>query len=132
MQARVNLACAAQSGARLDGLAATLTKPLRCLWVSQHSRIWLNQVTEARALPFTPIILASASDPAAAQAHRSLREPALPLLLWVLAANGVLVQRRAGGLYQHLSKPRILHLHARWISWPIVQAAWFGHPICGG
>ena len=74
MQSQVILACAAQSGARLDGLAATLIKPLRCLWVSQHSRIWLNQVTEARELPFTPIILASASDPSAAQTHRSLRE----------------------------------------------------------
>ena len=70
-------ACGAvQSGAQLEGLAATLAKPLRCLWVSQQSRIWLNQVADLRDLPFTPLVLVSASDPAASHAHHTLGEPA--------------------------------------------------------
>lgn len=56
-----------QMGMDLSELAARLTKPLRCLWVSQQSRIWLNQVATPEELDFTPLVLVSASDPAAAR-----------------------------------------------------------------
>ncbi|KAK9906569.1 hypothetical protein WJX75_004349 [Coccomyxa subellipsoidea] len=56
-----------QVGADVAGLAAALTKPLRPLWVSQRSQIWLNEVTHPADLPFTPIILVSASLPNARQ-----------------------------------------------------------------
>lgn len=56
-----------QVGADVVGLAAALTKPLRPLWLSQRSQIWLNEVTHPADLPFTPIILISASLPNARQ-----------------------------------------------------------------
>lgn len=51
----------------MAALAAALTKPLRPLWVSQRSLIWLNEVTHPVDLPFTPIFLVSASLPNARQ-----------------------------------------------------------------
>ena len=44
-------------------LAARLRKPLRPLWISQASTIWTNQVAAPDELPFTPVILVSASAP---------------------------------------------------------------------
>jgi hypothetical protein len=42
---------------------AVLHKPLRPLWVSQASQIWTNQVAHPSDLPFTPLLLVSASQP---------------------------------------------------------------------
>ena len=53
----------AQVLADIGGLAAVLRKPLRPLWVSQASRIWLDAVPAASELPFTPLFLISASLP---------------------------------------------------------------------
>lgn len=43
--------------------AAVLHKPLQPLWVSQASQIWTNQVAHPSDLPFTPLLLVSASQP---------------------------------------------------------------------
>ncbi|BDA46503.1 Uncharacterized protein C3F10.06c at N-terminal half [Coccomyxa sp. Obi] len=56
-----------QVGADVAGLAAVLKKPLRPLWLSQRSHIWLNEVAHPADLPFTPLILISASLPDARQ-----------------------------------------------------------------
>lgn len=49
------------SGADIASLAACLKKPLRPLWISQRSVIWLNEVPDHDSWDFTPIILVSAS-----------------------------------------------------------------------
>ncbi|KAH8933856.1 hypothetical protein BDL97_18G051900 [Sphagnum fallax] len=50
------------SGADLSTLAKVLKKPLRPLWVSQKTVIWLNEVPDVSSWNFTPIILVSASE----------------------------------------------------------------------
>lgn len=48
-------------GADIDSLASKIVKPLRPLWISQKSVIWLNEVPDYNSWNFTPIILVSAS-----------------------------------------------------------------------
>jgi hypothetical protein len=50
-------------GADVRRLSARLRKPLRPLWISQSSVIWTNCVAAPEELPFTPLILVSASQP---------------------------------------------------------------------
>ena len=52
-----------QLDADIGGLAEKLQKPLRPLWISQNSRIWIDQTPHPGELPFTPVILVSASLP---------------------------------------------------------------------
>ncbi len=52
-----------QVGADLSALLGTLCKPLRCIWLSQESRIWTDQVVDTSQLSFTPLVLVSASLP---------------------------------------------------------------------
>lgn len=54
-------------GADIPSLALGLQKPLRPLWISQKTRIWLNEVPEHELWDFTPIILVSASAAVATQ-----------------------------------------------------------------
>lgn len=56
-------------GADIYSLTVGLQKPLRPLWISQRTRIWLNEVPELESWDFTPIVLisASASDAVATQ-----------------------------------------------------------------
>ncbi|KAM7509592.1 hypothetical protein LguiA_020045 [Lonicera macranthoides] len=49
------------SGADITLLASSLKKPLRPLWISQKTIIWLNEVPNHDSWDFTPIILVSAS-----------------------------------------------------------------------
>nr|AKM76541.1 initiator tRNA phosphoribosyl transferase family protein [Hypseocharis bilobata] len=49
------------SGADIASLASSLKKPLRPLWISQKTVIWLNEVPDHDSWDFTPIILVSAS-----------------------------------------------------------------------
>lgn len=49
------------SGADIASLASSLRKPLRPLWISQKTVIWLNEVPDHDSWDFTPIILVSAS-----------------------------------------------------------------------
>lgn len=49
------------SGADIASIALSLRKPLRPLWISQKTVIWLNEVPEYDSWDFTPIILISAS-----------------------------------------------------------------------
>ncbi|RZC68550.1 hypothetical protein C5167_032232 [Papaver somniferum] len=49
------------SGVDIVSLASALDKPLRPLWVSQKTVIWLNEVPDVDSWDFTPIILVSAS-----------------------------------------------------------------------
>ncbi|KAK1354810.1 tRNA A64-2'-O-ribosylphosphate transferase [Heracleum sosnowskyi] len=49
------------SGADITPLLSVLKKPLRPLWISQKSVIWLNEVPEHDSWDFTPLILVSAS-----------------------------------------------------------------------
>ncbi|PKU80691.1 tRNA A64-2'-O-ribosylphosphate transferase isoform X1 [Dendrobium catenatum] len=48
-------------GADIDSLASIIQKPLRPLWISQKTVIWLNEVPNYDSWDFTPIILVSAS-----------------------------------------------------------------------
>ena len=63
-----------QVEADIAGLARYLAKPLRPLWISQNSSIWIDQVAHPEDLPFTPIVLVSASLPNARQ-RRFARAP---------------------------------------------------------
>lgn len=49
------------SGADIESLALSLKKPLRPLWVSQNTVIWLNEVPRHDSWDFTPVILVNAS-----------------------------------------------------------------------
>lgn len=49
------------TGVDIGSLALTLRKPLRPLWISQKTVIWLNEVPDYDSWDFTPIILVSAS-----------------------------------------------------------------------
>lgn len=52
-----------QVSGEVGRLAAVLDKPLRPIWLSQESRMWLNAMTDRTDLPFTPLYLVSASKP---------------------------------------------------------------------
>ncbi|XP_044462878.1 uncharacterized protein C3F10.06c isoform X2 [Mangifera indica] len=62
------------SGADIASLASCLKKPLRPLWISQKSVIWLNEVPDHDSWDFTPIILVSASSPSGVIQQRSTTE----------------------------------------------------------
>nr|XP_043627264.1 uncharacterized protein LOC122598847 isoform X2 [Erigeron canadensis] len=49
------------SGADIASISSLLRKPLRPLWISQKTVIWLNEVPDYDSWDFTPIILISAS-----------------------------------------------------------------------
>lgn len=49
------------SGADIATISSILKKPLRPLWISQKTVIWLNEVPDCDSWDFTPIILISAS-----------------------------------------------------------------------
>ncbi|XP_076896196.1 uncharacterized protein C3F10.06c-like [Bidens hawaiensis] len=49
------------SGVDIASISSLLTKPLRPLWISQKTVIWLNEVPDHNSWDFTPIILISAS-----------------------------------------------------------------------
>ncbi|KAL4563882.1 hypothetical protein LXL04_027930 [Taraxacum kok-saghyz] len=50
-----------QSGADISSISSLLKKPLRPLWISQKTVIWLNEVPDHNSWDFTPVILISAS-----------------------------------------------------------------------
>ncbi|XP_020215947.1 uncharacterized protein C3F10.06c isoform X1 [Cajanus cajan] len=62
------------SGADIASLAACLRKPLRPLWISQKTVIWLNEVPHHESWDFTPIILVSASSSVGISQHRTTSE----------------------------------------------------------
>nr|GEV07016.1 initiator tRNA phosphoribosyl transferase [Tanacetum cinerariifolium] len=49
------------SGADISSISSALKKPLRPLWISQKTVIWLNEVPDYNSWDFTPVILISAS-----------------------------------------------------------------------
>lgn len=49
------------SGADIASISLSLRKPLRPLWISQKTVIWLNEVPEYDSWDFTPVMLISAS-----------------------------------------------------------------------
>ncbi|XP_019235385.1 PREDICTED: tRNA A64-2'-O-ribosylphosphate transferase isoform X2 [Nicotiana attenuata] len=51
------------SGADIASIALSLKKPLRPLWISQKTVIWLNEVPDCDSWDFTPIMLVSTSSP---------------------------------------------------------------------
>lgn len=59
------------SGADLIPLKKLLQKPLRPLWISQKTVIWLNEVADVASWNFTPIILVTASRPIGAPQRMS-------------------------------------------------------------
>lgn len=61
-------------GADIGSLASILRKPLRPLWISQKTRIWLNEVPDCDSWDFTPIILVSASATDGIIQQRSISE----------------------------------------------------------
>lgn len=62
------------SGADLVSIVSYLKKPLRPLWISQKSVIWLNEVPEYDSWNFTPIILVSASATSRSFRHQTTSE----------------------------------------------------------
>ncbi|CAN8284769.1 unnamed protein product [Cochlearia groenlandica] len=63
-----------ESGADIASLASSLRKPLRPLWVSQRTVIWLNEVPDHDSWDFTPLILVSASASSGVIQHRTNSE----------------------------------------------------------
>lgn len=63
-----------ESGADIASLASCLWKPLRPLWVSQKTVMWLNEVPDHESWDFTPLILVSASDSGEVQQYRTNSE----------------------------------------------------------
>ncbi|XP_037493183.1 uncharacterized protein C3F10.06c isoform X2 [Jatropha curcas] len=62
------------SGADIALIASCLKKPLRPLWISQKTVIWLNEVPDHDSWDFTPIILVSASSSSSIYQHRTTSE----------------------------------------------------------
>ncbi|XP_030530176.1 tRNA A64-2'-O-ribosylphosphate transferase isoform X2 [Rhodamnia argentea] len=62
------------SGADISSIASCLRKPLRPLWVSQRTVIWLNEVPDHDSWDFTPIILVSASCSSGTAQHKTTSE----------------------------------------------------------
>lgn len=62
------------SGADIASLMTCLKKPLRPLWISQKTVIWLNEVPDHDSWDFTPIILVSASSSSGVIQHKSTSE----------------------------------------------------------
>ncbi|CAI0543549.1 unnamed protein product [Linum tenue] len=63
------------SGADIASLASCLKKPLRPLWVSQKTVIWLNEVPDHDSWDFTAVMLVSASaQNGVFQQHRTTSE----------------------------------------------------------
>lgn len=62
------------SGADMASLVSCLKKPLRPLWISQKTVIWLNEVPDHNSWDFTPIILVSASLSSGIAQHRTTSE----------------------------------------------------------
>ncbi|KAK8550278.1 hypothetical protein V6N12_038995 [Hibiscus sabdariffa] len=62
------------SGADIATLASCLKKPLRPLWISQRTVIWINEVPDYDSWDFTPIILVSASSSSGVTQHRTTSE----------------------------------------------------------
>lgn len=62
------------SGADITSLALCLKKPLRPLWISQKTVIWLNEVPDHDSWDFTPVILVSASSSSGVIQHRTTSE----------------------------------------------------------
>ncbi|GMI81270.1 hypothetical protein like AT2G40570 [Hibiscus trionum] len=62
------------SGADIATLALCLKKPLRPLWISQKTVIWINEVPDYDSWDFTPIILVSASSASGVTQHRTTSE----------------------------------------------------------
>lgn len=62
------------SGADIASLASCLKKPLRPLWISQKTVIWLNEVPDHDSWDFTPIILVSASSQSGIIQNRTTSE----------------------------------------------------------
>lgn len=62
------------SGADISSVASSLQKPLRPLWISPKTVIWLNEVPEYNSWDFTPIILVSASSASGNFQHRTSSE----------------------------------------------------------
>ncbi|CAN1143590.1 Uncharacterized protein C3F10.06c, partial [Linum perenne] len=62
------------SGADIASLASCLKKPLRPLWISQKSVIWLNEVPNHNSWDFTPVILVSASSQTGVSQHQTTSE----------------------------------------------------------
>ncbi|GBG64335.1 hypothetical protein CBR_g41536 [Chara braunii] len=63
----------ASSGADVPSLARgdVFRKPLRPLWISQSTRVLSNETPEIASLPFTPLILVSASLACSSSSHSS-------------------------------------------------------------
>ncbi|KAG8367335.1 hypothetical protein BUALT_Bualt16G0061500 [Buddleja alternifolia] len=62
------------SGADIASIASSLKKPLRPLWISQKTVIWLNEVPEYDSWDFTPVILVSTSSSSGSFQHRTTSE----------------------------------------------------------
>lgn len=62
------------SGADIASLALSLKKPLRPLWISPKTVIWLNEVPEYDSWDFTPIMLVSTSSPSGAYQQKTTSE----------------------------------------------------------
>ncbi|KAI9119357.1 hypothetical protein K1719_010032 [Acacia pycnantha] len=63
-----------ESGADIASLSACLKKPLRPLWISQRTLIWINEVPHHDSWDFTPIILVSASSSTGISQNRTTSE----------------------------------------------------------
>lgn len=61
-------------GADLGSISMSLKKPLRPLWISQKTVIWLNEVPDYYSWDFTPVILVSASSQNPAYQQRTSSE----------------------------------------------------------
>ena len=73
-------------------LAAVLDKPLRPIWLSQDSRMWLNAMADHTELPFTPLYLVSASTSAPRRQSIGVLCPLILMLKGALHKHNLIVK----------------------------------------
>ena len=105
---------ALQAGIAIGRLAEAAKKPFRPLWISQNSRIWLNETPCFKDLEFTPLILVSASIPNSRQRQSHSKSFRLAVGLYSSRLHSTVSDNAQGMLYSHLHLARAQVLPPTW------------------
>lgn len=73
-----------------------LDKPLRPIWLSQDSRMWLNAMADHTDLPFTPLYLVSASKSAPHRQSIGVLDPLILTLTEAMHKHNLILKGSLG------------------------------------